>query len=156
MNLNHPANSNGRSNVRINLLAEVLSCVTEKSAKTLLGELVASRQPGDLELVIELLEVGGDVGRAAIHLLVGYAKAGVDAVVPAMRACALSDDERRVRRARKVLALLGDRTSQLWLMSASELRDARLEGEEAWDEWRLAGIAPLPAANDTDSEEGVA
>jgi hypothetical protein len=41
-------------------------------------------------------------------------------------------------------------------MSASELRDARLEGERAWDETRMSYVAPLPAANDTDSEEGVA
>lgn len=156
MNLNHPANSNGRSIARLNQLAEVLSCVTEENAKKLLGELVASRQPGDLELVIELLEFGGDVGTAAIHLLVAYAKAGVDAVVPAMRACALSTCDERIQSARTVLALLGDRTSQLWLMNDRELRDARLEGEKAWDEWRLSGIAPLPAANDTDSEEGVA
>ena len=59
----------------------------------------------------------------------------------------------RIRRARKVLALLGDRTSQLWLMDAGELRDARLEGETTWDANRMSWVAPLPAANDTDAAE---
>ena len=156
MNMNHPSNSNGRSVSRSAYLAGCLALVDEDNARKTLGELLAARQPGDVELVTELLEIAGDVGRAAIHLLVAFAKAGVGDVVPAMRACAASDNASRIRCARKVLALLGDRTSQLWLMDAGELRDARLEGETDWDADRMSWVAPLPAANDTDAEEGVA
>jgi hypothetical protein len=125
MTMNQTSKNNVRSISRSTQLAARLEGVAMGNAKRKLAALVGEAQPGDVEIAIDFLDVPGDVGRAALHLLVGLAKAGAVEVVPAMRALAASSDERRVRRARKVLALLGERTSQLWLMNTGELEGAR-------------------------------